>query len=456
MTSLLRRALAGPGSRSISTVGDYLGAVQLLQFQGQTYGLAGGGVQQTLAGEPAERITGDFRGLAGQVYGSNSVVFACMLARQAVFSSVRFQWQRFNAGRPSELFGNGDLGLLEKPWEGGTTGDLLARQMVDADLAGNSYWTVHSGELVRLRPDWVDIVLESRIAGRAPNGDLQVLGARRIGYLYYEGGRRESTEPVPLTVRDVAHFAPIPDPLATYRGMSWLTPLMREVTADDLMIRHKQKFFENGATPNLIIKHAPTVTPKQAREFKSALDEEYSGVDNAYKVMHVGGGADATVVGSDFRQIDFQVTQSHGETRIAAAAGVPPIIVGLSKGLESATYSNYGQARRRFADGTLHPLWANVAGSLERIRPAPPGARLWYDTRDVPFLREDSKDAAEIASVQAQTMRTLIDGGYTPDSVSRAVMSGDFGLLAHSGLLSVQLRPPGADPAAAQVVNQPE
>lgn len=447
MTSLLRRSLGrnDDATRSIGTVDDYLNALQQAQFSGG-YGLPGMGVQQTLGGQTAEQVGNDFASMAGQVYGRNSVIFACMLARQAVFSQIRFQWQALNKGRPSELFSTAELGMFERPWEGATTADMLARTINDSDLSGNSYWTRYLDEMIRLRPDWVDIVLESRVVGR--DGDkLQILGSRRIGYLYHEGGRGQG-EPVPLPVTEVAHYAPIPDPLATFRGMSWLTPVIREVQADESMTKHKSKFFANGASPNMIVKHAPTVTPKQAREFKQALDEEYAGVENAYKVMHLGGGADATVVGSNLQQVDFKVVQGGGETRVAAAAGVPPIIVGLSEGLASATYSNYSTARRRFADGTLHPLWTNLAGSMQRLVTVPNGSRLWCDTRDVPFLREDSKDAAEIAMTQASTMRSLIEGGFDPDSVQRAVMSGDYGLLSHTGLVSVQLRQPGADDPA--------
>jgi hypothetical protein len=121
------------------------------------------------------------------------------------------------------------------------------------------------------------------------------------------------------------------------------------------------------------------------------------------------------------------------------------VIVGLSEGLAAATYSNYGQARRRLADGTAHPLWQNTAGSLELIMPNQgSGTRLWYDATDVPFLREDEKDAAEIAFLRAQTIRQLVDGGYTPESAVAAVDAGDIRLLVHSGFLSVQLQKPGA------------
>jgi hypothetical protein len=76
--------------------------------------------------------------------------------------------------------------------------------------------------------------------------------------------------------------------------------------------------------------------------------------------------------------------------------------------------------------------------------------RLWYDDRDVSFLQEDVLDAAEIRGKDAQTMRTLVDGGFNPDSVIEAVTTGDMGLLTHSGTLSVQLQPPGegTEPAA--------
>lgn len=75
--------------------------------------------------------------------------------------------------------------------------------------------------------------------------------------------------------------------------------------------------------------------------------------------------------------------------------------------------------------------------------------RLWYDATDVPFLREDEKDAAEIASVTAQTVNSYITAGYEPDSVIAAVNANDLRLLKHSGYYSVQLQELGSAPASA-------
>lgn len=440
--NLLRRALDRRPARSITTLDDYAAALDAFTFNGATYPV--GAPQQTLNGA-IERIPQNLNGYASQAFGANSVVFACMSVRMLVFAAARFQYQRFSVGRPSELFGNETLRLLESPWPGGTTQDLLARMIQDADLAGNSYWTLGDNELVRLRPDWVGIVLEPR---RIAGGHV---GFRRVGYTYTEGGPGSGAEPAIFRPQDVAHFAPLPDPLASYRGMSWLTPVLRDVVNDGLMEHHKSKFFENGATPNMIVSFKETVTKQQFREFIEATEESHRGVKNAYKTLFLGGGANAEVVGNSFEQMTFAAVQGHGETRIAAAAGIPPVIVGLSEGLQAATYSNYAQARRRFADGTCHPLWGNAAGSLAPLMPVPPGARLWYDARDVPFLREDRRDAADIASVKAQTIRTYIDAGFDADAAIRATESEDLSLLAgaHSGLFSVQLQPPVTETNAA-------
>ncbi|MGH7962233.1 MAG: phage portal protein, partial [Candidatus Binatia bacterium] len=376
-------------------------------------------------------------------YAANGVVFSCMAVRMLVFSAIRFSWQRFEKSRPSELFGNRDLALLEQPWVGGTTQDLLSRIIVDADLSGNSYWTLSTGELVRLRPDWVQIILESRYHRGG------IMGWHKIGYLYTEGGPG-SGEAVPLLPDEVMHFAPHPDPLASYRGMSWLTPVVRQLTADQLMTRHKHKFFENGASPNLIVK-MPMLDIDKFKRFKAEMDLEHKGIDNAYKTLYLGGGADVSVVGSNFEQMTFTALESAGEVRIAAASGVPPILAGMVIGIENASYANFAHARRRFADGTMHPMWMNIAGSFAPLVRTPAGSRLHYDARDVPFLREDAKDAAEITEKHAATMSSLVMAGYTPESVKRAVVSGDLSLLDYDErFISVQLmnKSKGAEPPA--------
>lgn len=432
-------ALLGRDSRSITTVDDYAALIGHMAYQGIAYGFGSGLVQQSLAStqQPIESVPNSFAGYAKSLYETYDVVFSCMAVRMLVFSGIRFQWRQLLNGRPSAMFGTQSLRLLERPWPGGTTQDLLARMIQDVDLVGNSYWVNYRGEqLVRLRPDWTMIVLAPRMIGSAQ------VGHDIAGYAYFEGGMNNGQEPALFTRSEVAHFAPYPDPQANYRGMSWLTPILPEIINDKLMQRHKRSFLAAGGTPNLVFSIDKAVSYDRFKSWKEAMREEYDGPDNAYKKMFIGGGADVKVVGSSMVEMGFKDLQGHTETRIAAAAGVPPIIVGLSEGLEAATYSNYGQARRRFADGTMHPLWQNAAGSLETLFKPPGTSDLWYDARDVPFLREDEKDASEILRIRASTIRLLVDAGFTPASAIAAIDADDLALLTHTGLFSVQLQKP--------------
>jgi len=76
------------------------------------------------------------------------------------------------------------------------------------------------------------------------------------------------------------------------------------------------------------------------------------------------------------------------------------------------------------------------------------GASLWYDAR-IPFMREDAGDIAAIQSQEATVIATLIREGFTAESVVLAVKNNDWTLLKHSGLMSVQLQPPGTEPPPA-------
>ncbi len=403
-------------------------------WNGSTYPL---GVQTTMVGQKAEGINDNFQGYVEGAYRRNGVIFAVCLARMLLFTEARFQWQQMAGGRPGALFGNRDLEILETPWLNGTTGDLLGRMEQHASFAGNAFVARRPKGLRVMRPDWTGVVMSGE------DGDLD---AEVIAYLYWQGGTG-ANRPITLLPEDVAHFAPIPDPLSPWRGMSWITPVVREVMADGAATDHKLAFFENAATPNLAVKLSDKLGPAQFQDFVDTMKQNHRGVDKAYETLYLGGGSDVTVIGADMKQLDFKVTQGAGETRIAAAGGVPPVIVGLSEGLQQATYSNYGQARRKFADGWARPQWRMAAGALASIVPAPTGSRLWYDDRDIPFLQEDQKDAADILSTDAQSVRQLTDGGYTPDSVKAAISARDLTLLEHTGLVPVQLQAPGSGPA---------
>ncbi|MGH7745281.1 MAG: phage portal protein, partial [Candidatus Dormibacteria bacterium] len=203
---------------------------------------------------------------------------------------------------------------------------------------------------------------------------------------------------------------------------------------DDFVVTHN--------TVNMVVTLDPEIDPDAFKQWIEIFRTQHEGVMNAYRTLYLAGGAAVTPVGNNFQQMEFAVTQKAGEIRIASAAGVPAIVAGLGGGLEAGTHENFQQARRQMGDMTLRPLWRNACGSLQAIVPPPGGSRLWYDDRDIAFLREDRKDLADIQAVEASAISSLITAGFQPESAVMAIRTNDFSKLVHSGMYSVQLQPP--------------
>lgn len=440
MPRVWRELLGREGDRSQIPFGGGDMPWGWMKFGGINYPLT---PNLTSPSQKQERPEGTFIGFVHGMYRACGPVFAVSMARASLFSEARFLWQRMRKGKPGDLFGHGSLANLERPWPNGTTGELLLRAEQDVTLAGNFYLANEGDRLRRLRPDWVQIVLTAPPA-QAVKSDV-------LGYMYTPGGMNPfNSQPKPESVfyppEEIAHWSPIPDPEAQYRGMSWLTPVITEVMADRASIAHELKFFENAATPNLAVSVKETVSLDQFKEYLAANVEAQAGLENAYKTAFFGGGADVTVVGKDLRQIAFAETMGANEVRVCAAGRCPPIVAGVSEGLRSSTYSNYQQAVRHFGDGFARPQWRSFCASVEQILPKlGSDTRLWYDDESIPMLREAAKDRADVHESQSRQIKALIEAGFKPKAAVEAVTTGDLSILdapdAHTGMVSVQMQP---------------
>jgi phage portal protein BeeE len=415
---------------------------QMFSFNGNTYPIGQYGT--ITRGARSELIPNNFEAYVEGAYKQSGIVFAAMTARHLIFSEARLLYQALHDGKPGDTFWAAELKVLEKPWPNGTTGELLYRAIQDADMAGNNY-VLREGvgpmmRLRRLRPDWVEILLTA-----APD---EAVKSDVAAYLYKPGGTENpdlwEIYPIDGSKGTVAHWSPFPDPIAQYRGMSPLTPVVREIMADKAASDHKARFFENAATPNLAVSFKDTVTDEQFKKFMEAMNETKHGVEHAYETLYLGGGADVTVVGSHIAQMDFKGTQGHGEERICAALGIHPLIVGTSGGFsrEPLSQESLTAAKDLLADKTMRPLWRSLCTAYEPLVAEYTNARLWYDDHDIAFLRQDRQQVANIRNLESTTLGQYIMAGFTPDSSILAIKHNDITLLEHTGLYSVQLQPP--------------
>lgn len=443
----LRRRSPAAGEERLSW-NDYLQTVQeQFGFGGTQYGT---GLQTTWAPSRVEAIAPD---MAGHLRALKSCppAFAAQLVRGLVLSQARFTWRtKRSAPNAGKLFGNQALGLLETPWPNATTGELITKMEWHAGVAGNAfvYRDRPRARLQVLRPDWVRIVLGSNAE---PDDAAGALDGELLGYWYCNGGFTSGNDPITLLPEDVAHWSPLPDPEASWRGMSWITPAVRDMQADSAATTHKLRFFENAGTPNLVITGLKAPNETKFKELVKNLREGHEGLANAYKTLFLGEGADATVVGSNLKDLDFKATQGAGETRVAMLSRVPAPILQISEGLAGSSLNagNFQQARRNFADTWAYPTLQSLCASLNSLVQAPADADLWFDASEMPLLREDAKDQAEIFTAQLAAIKTGVDAGFTAESVVQAINAKDLSRLVHSGLVSVQLQKPGSQASAS-------
>lgn len=299
-----------------------------------------------------------------------------------------------------------------------STSQVLANQVAELamSLGGNAtvtpvesknQWTV----IVRRLPDWaIPCRLSRKVASyRQP---VRVGAYRTIASV--EHSRRAEAQCIRVDVPDHMYVT------------------------DDMILTHN--------TPNLAVSLKETVTPEQFKEFMTSMNESKHGIEHAYETLYLGGGADVKVIGVDLKQMDFRSMQGLSETRIASAARVPATIAGFSEGLQGSSLNqgNFQSAKDQFGDATLRPLWRSLCSAYEELLPKHTDKRLWYDDREIPFLRQDRKEVAEIQASQSRAIGYLIMQGFTPDSIVESVMKEDYTLLEHTGLYSVQLIPPGS------------
>jgi phage portal protein BeeE len=373
-----------------------------------------------------EPVLPQLAAFAQESNSSSAIVFSAILNRMALFSEARFTFQ---AKDDKHLFGTTALAKLETPFgPNSTTGHLLARMEQDAFLAGQAYIWDPPGEdrLIRLRPDWVTIV-SARV--QMDTGWYR----RKIGYWFEEPkSLMERSDGFMVPAEECVHWAPQPDPAADFRGMSWLTPIWRDVAGDSGMASYKIKYLENAASPNMLIKYAQKLQPGSVDRIRERVTARYAGADNAFKTLILDQGADATVIGQGLGQMDFGTVSSVGVERILAAANVPGVLVGLEP-LRGAG-RGYQESMQKFGNLFARPKWRSVCGALSQIVDVPGGNRLWFDTADIAALQDGEMERGQAALVRAQALLALVQAGYTHESAIAAVDAMDLSQLKAGGI----------------------
>jgi hypothetical protein len=373
---------------------------------------------------------------AAAALGSNGVAYGIYRRRLELFAQGKFRFRRFGNPRPTlaDSYSTAALAPLDNPrW-------LLEECELGVARAGAAFFVFDGPELRSLDARYCTIVGASQLH---PDQVAGAWDARPFGLMFKVPG--QSLDPETWLWDEVFAYIPERDPQARWRGMSWLRPAMEDIDADNGMRRYLTRYLTNHATPNTAVVFPPEVPKETVEAFRDVFLQKHQGVERAFRTAFLGGGADIKVIGASLKELDSQPVRQQVHKDIAAAAGVPIVAAGIEQG----TYANSKESNRALADGKVRYLWATVAETFGPAIAVPSGSELYVETAHISALQADALDDAQVVAAQANTMRTLWDGGADPASAISAVTAGDLTKVVHSGNLSVQLVPGGQMPAVA-------
>ncbi len=325
--------------------------------------------------------------LAKRAYGGNAIAYACIrLLSQSVPEPPLRSYQEDPDGNRTELARDHPLRvLIRRPNELMTEYEFWELTTIFMAITGSAfYWKqrANSGQVIALwplRPDRVGPIYS----------DSDKAGERLLaGWSYQDPG---SNAYVPIPRRDVLCWN-FPDPAdqsgGIVEGLGPLQVLAAEISADNEATAFVGALLKNYAAPSMLLKIKQAVrTEEEAQFLKQKAAAEFGG-SNRGKVGLLDADSEVQMVGFNMQQLEFPDLRSIAEARVAAAVGVPAILVGLKVGLDRSTFSNLSESRAFFAETTLSNYWRRYADKMTNDLAAEfgPGLVCEFDTSQVRAL----------------------------------------------------------------------
>jgi HK97 family phage portal protein len=342
--------------------------------------------------------------LADEGFRRNVVAFRCV--RLIAQGAASARWLLYAEGGREHL-AHPLLDLLARPnpLQGGAA--LFETLYGHFLIAGNAYLEAVGPErgppreLHALRPDRVAVLP----------------GAHGLpaGYEYTLPGRKIAYPADPLSGAAALLHLKAFHPLDDWYGLSPIEAAAYAIDQHNAAAAWNQALLQNGARPSGALVFAPregpaTLTDQQFERLKGEIAEQYGGARNAGRPMLLEGGLDWKEMALSPKDMDFAAGRLHSTRDIAAAYGVPPMLIGIPG---DATYANYREARLALWEDTILPFLDFVADQLNNwLSPrfgaglslaydadalsalGPRREELWARVGAAPFLTANEKRAA--------------------------------------------------------------
>jgi HK97 family phage portal protein len=225
-------------------------------------------------------------------------------------------------------------------------------------------------------------------------------GTEFVDYYEYKIGRGE---PLKIPPEDIIHIRDGVDPENNLKGWS----AVKSATADICTENESQQFTNallfNSAIPSVVI------TPKNDNiedfdgdKYKRTWKDKFGG-NRRGEAWIQDIPLDVQVIGIDPKKLDLSSLRKIAQSGIAAAVGIPAVVVGLFIGLETSTAkASYEESLWQAYVACIIPMLKRITRQItnglvnDPVFPLGDIAKLraWYDLSEVSCLQEDQNELA--------------------------------------------------------------
>ena len=282
-------------------------------------------------------------------FEKNPIVFAAIMKIASTFASVPLAAYDKDGGiipnHPTSILFNSK----PNPWMSSST--MWNLGIVMAYLTGEMRFEKtrnRVGKVIEIAPIQSDLL--------KVNPDPNTFIA---GYTYQANGNE-----YPIATENILNGIIFPDPDNFYRGMSPLRAAWRAVNIDNEATDMVKILMQNMGIPACYITTTNEVTEPLLTRLKEKWIQATTGHNRGKTPAFLQTGMDVKKLSLDLNELAMIELTAVQETRICAALGVPPILIGAKAGLDKGTYANYGEARDSFWSETICPLHTMVADAI--------------------------------------------------------------------------------------------
>lgn len=374
------------------------------------------------------------------------------------YSSIRAISNRFMTLRPYAIDANGApmttppnvIECLARPNKDMSGIDFRDALAVMTMVHDNVYVLVHERYGRTTRPARED-VREDQIAGFTfLENVLEVSIDGEIQYEVYTSGSKEVYYPYQvIDLHDV-------NPKNLSKGYSPSRAARRWTRIDDYIADYQSGFFENGAVPaGQFIITAPTM--QEYKDIKRNLQKRHKGANQNNNVTYTYAPLDPTTgkpgqaaitwvpFNTTNKDLSLKDLFDQANKKIDSVYGVSAFIRSID---EAPNFATAQVIERNFVENTVRPFaikkWGRFQHELNRIT-----GGLDYGIQfklDTPHIAEEQKSTAETNLIIWNTIKAMIDAGFTYDSAVKTLkLDANWALLEEGEEKTTTINNPKTD-----------